>query len=268
MPLVPFRSLAVAAALTATAAALSPAHPAAQASAIVATWKTSDIVIDGSMADWAVLTRIGDGPAVAAMNDATHLYLAVASNDPTVRVQLATGLIVWIDGTARRQQTFGLRVEGLSPRPLSGSAPPAETLPDRVRNPLDRFDLLGPARLQRRLIDDAAAAGFALASGVEDDTVVYEMQIPLAKTDDRPYAVGTQPGSTVSVGLETPPALRQSRERRRLADPRNTKPWLDPGGYGGYFTTPPPPPGGWPKAPPELKPLKLLWTSVRLADVP
>ena len=215
--------------------------------------------------------RVGAGPAVAAQNDDTSLYLAIASNDPTVRVQLATGLIVWLDATARRRQTFGVRLEGLAPRPLAGAAPTptSSSLPDRVSNPLEEFDLLGPARLQRRLVDDPAAVGFTLASGVENDTIVYEIRIPLAHTDATPHAVDARPGTTISLGLETPPDLRRGGGRNRLDNPMSTNPWVqDPWGYGGYFTTPPPPPGGRPRPPEELRPLRLLWTTVRLAAAP
>ena len=48
----------------------------------------------------------------------------------------------------------------------------------------------------------------------------------------------------------------------------NTNPWIyDPWGYGNYFR-PPPPPGGGDRARREepVKPMKLLWTNVRLAD--
>lgn len=244
--------------------------PAAQGT-VTSTWRSSDVAIDGSMTDWPSLVRVGNGPAVAVQNDDTFLYLAVASSDADVRLQLATGLIIWIDGAARRQQTFGLRLEGLAPRPLIGATPTTtrEAIPDRVQNALDRFDLLGPARLQRRLIDEPASLGFLLASGVENDTIVYEVRVPLTKTDAMPHTPATRPGATVSLGLETPPDLQRPRERSRLDNPMGTTPWVqDPWGYGGYFTTPPPPPGGRPKPPPELKPMKLLWTTVALATPP
>jgi hypothetical protein len=260
------------ASLVASAALLAPVEVSrAQTSTIVATWRTAEIAVDGSTADWESLARIGEGPAVSARNDVDDLYLAIASSDPMVRVQLATGLIVWLDASGRRQQSFGLRLEGLAPRPLAGAAPTpsTSTLPDRVVNPLDQFDLLGPARLQRRLIDDPGGAGFRLASGVENDTIVYEMRIPLVRTDATPHALGAKPGASISLGIETPPDLQRGRARNRLDNPMSTSPWVqDPWGYGGYFTTPPPPPGGRPRPPEELRPLRLVWTTVRLATAP
>lgn len=243
----------------------------AQDATLSASWRGTEVTVDGSIRDWNSLTRVGAGPAVAVQNDDSALYIAIASNDPTVRVQLATGAIVWIDPSARRRQTFGLRLEGLTPRPIAGATSvPANDLSDSVLNPLPAFDLLGPARLQRRLIDDAGAIGIALASGVEDGTIVYELKVPLAKNDAAPQAVGARPGTTVSLGIETPADPRPTRSgRNRLDDPTNTNPWLDPWGYGGYFSTPPPPPGGRPRTQQdEFKPMKLVWATVRLATAP
>lgn len=247
-----------------------PMRAAADAT-IAATWRDGEVTVDGSMADWERLQRVDDGPAVAVQNDDTTLYVAVATNDVTVREQLATGLIVWIDATGRKRQTFGLRLEGLAPRPIAGatSNTSAGDLPDQVLNRLESFDLLGPARLQRRLIDNAADVGIALASGVADGMIVYELKLPLAKTDATPQAVGVRPGATISLGLETPADPRPARQRNRLDDPTNTNPWVvNP--YGGYFTQPPPPPGGSPRAPREvvIRPMKLLWVHVRLATPP
>lgn len=233
-------------------------------------WLDTNVTVDGSIADWTRLARIGTGPAMAARNDDHALYLAIATDDVTVRTQLATGLIVWMDGTARKRQTFGLRLEGLAPRPIPGASAAGSSgeLSDGVRNTLRRFDLLGPARLQRRLIDDAADVGMALASGVEDDMMIYELKVPLQSTADTPHAIGVKPGDAIAIGIETPEPPRRPRERNRLANPMSTSPWVqDPWGYGGYFSQPPPPPGGWSKPPKdvELKPMDLLWATVQLA---
>lgn len=234
-------------------------------------WPVNEIVIDGSVGDWPGLERIGDGPGVAAQNDGTTMYLAVASNDPVVRQQLATGLIVWFDGSARKAQTFGVRLEGLARRPLPGATPDAtaSSVLDRnlTLNTLDAFDVLGPAKNQRRLVDNPAAAGVALASGVENGMMVYELKLPLDRGSATPYAIGAKPGATVAVGIETPADPNAPRSRNRLDDPGNTNPWVvNP--YGGYFNPPPPPGGGTRPKEVVIKPIKLIWTSVRLAAGP
>lgn len=237
---------------------------------LTARWRDAAVMVDGSAEEWPGLERVGTGPVVGVQNDGTTLYLAVASNDETVRLQLATGLIVWLDNTAKKAQTFGVRVEGLTRRPLPGANPDpsaADVLnQDRALNRLDEFDLLGPARNQRRLIDEPAAVNVALASGVENGMIVYEIALPLEKTAATPHAVGAKPGATLSLGIETPTDPRGPRQRSRLDNPMSTYPRVnDP--YGGYFNPPPPPGGGGPRPPREveIKPLKVIWTLVRLA---
>lgn len=238
-----------------------------QAQAPDAVWGTDDIVVDGSMTDWTSLRRLGDGPAIAVRNDGESLLLVVASDDERVREQLATGLIVWIDQSGRRQQTFGLRLEGLRPRPLPGSGAAApDPLDESLLTTHEAFDLLGPARLQRRLVDDPAGVGMRLATGVEHGMIAYELRVPLQPSPGTPHAIGATPGSTIAIGLETPepPRVRAGRDR----EPLGPNPWIyDPWGYGNYFR-PPPPPGGGDRARREepVKPLRLTWTTVQLAD--
>ena len=242
---------------------------------IAAAWLEGDVAVDGSVADWSRLERIDDGPALAVRNDHTTLYLVVASSDVTVREQLARGLNVWLDAAGRHGETFGLRLEGLIRRSLPGETPnPGAGNPFGRTvdlNALEQFDLLGPAKLQRRLIDNPAEFGIAMAVGVEDGTIVYELKLPLRKTEGTPHAVGAEPGATLSIGLETPADPQLARSRNRLDDPMNTNPWItNPYGYGRYFNPPPPPEPGASRQPKEvvIKPMKLKWAQVRLATAP
>jgi hypothetical protein len=240
---------------------------------VAATWRRGDVLVDGSVVDWPRLERVGSGPAVAVQHDATTLYVALATSDETVRLQLATGLVVWLDGTAKRGQTFGLRLEGLTRRPLPGANPDAAGDSLSAQRPiltsLDTVDLLGPAKNQRRLLEHPAEVGIAAAWGVEGGAIAYEIRIPLAKGPATPYAVGARPGGTMTIGLETPPDPNARRQRSQLDDPIYN-PWVSTP-YGLVFVPPdPPPPGGRPQPPKEvvIKPLKLAWTIVRLATAP
>ncbi len=237
---------------------------------LMATWRAADISIDGSLTDWAQLSRVGQGPLVGVQNDDRALYLAVASSDAVVRPQLATGLVVWIDRAGGKAQTFGLRLEGLTRRPLPGAAPDAASSGELEpgSHPLDDGDLLGPAKNQRRLIEHPADVGIALAAGVENRLVIYELKLPLAKTEATPYAVDATPGATIAIGLETPTDPKLPKPRSGLDNPMSTNPWVnDP--YGGYFNPPPPTNSG--SRPPKekrIKPMDLVWAMVRLATQP
>lgn len=256
--------------LPATLAALvGGALLSAQGPVLESAWRVREIVIDGQVGDWERLQRVGDGPAVAIDNDQTSLRVAVATNDEVVRRQLATGLVVWIDADGRRRQSFGLRLEGLVRRPLPGATPgaTAATLPPGGTSStvLDQVDVLGPGRGQRRLIEDPASVGIRAAVGTEGGAIGFEIEIPLERTPAAPHAVGARPGSTISVGLETPPDPKTPRERGPLD---SSYPYI----YDPYwmFFNPPPPTNAQNRPPKEvvIKPLKLLWAGARLASPP
>lgn len=66
-----------------------------------------------------------------------------------------------------------------------------------------RLELLGRDKNAHRTLLVDHTPGIGVAVGRMDDTLVYELRVPLAKSADRPYAVGARPGSTIGLGLET-----------------------------------------------------------------
>jgi hypothetical protein len=232
-----------------------------------ATWRPASLVVDGSTSDWPPLQRVDNGPTFGVANDAAAVYVVVASNDPNVRRQLATGLVVWFDPSGQEAQTFGVRLEGLTDAPLLGATPTAAVGDSLAAAPaphaLDAFDLLGPGKSQRRLVEQTDAIGIGLASGMEDRAVVYELKLPLTKSDATPYAVDARPGAAILVGLETP-AEPKVRRRSQLDNPMSTDPYvIDP--YGGYFRPLPTNSGSKPRKEERIKPMKLAWVQVHLA---
>jgi hypothetical protein len=127
---------------------------------------------------------------------------------------------------------------------------------------LDRFDLLGPGKNQRRLVDVTPDLGIEIASGVRAGEVIYEAKIPLAVSATHTYAIGTSPGRTIGLGLATPERPADRSRRQPLVGSSGFIGGLPPigPGYGGT---------GW--APyrerPDSKPLN-VWTTLQLASGP
>jgi hypothetical protein len=55
-----------------------------------------------------------------------------------------------------------------------------------------------------------------MASGIREGEVIYEVKLPLTRTDARLYAVGAAPGGTIGLGLATPESPRDLGRRQRL----------------------------------------------------
>jgi hypothetical protein len=175
---------------------------------VTSQWKTTDIAIDGETSDWPHLERIEKGPSIGAVNDGEFLYLAVFSNDTGIRGPLATGLILWFDPAGGKAQTFGLRLTGVEPRPLPGMT--AAPLPAATSGgQLEQFDILGPGKNQRRLVDITPALDISLAAGTDQGGIAYELKVPLASTPARTVAIGAGPGATIGLGIATPDAPRE-----------------------------------------------------------
>ena len=195
---------------------------------VASTWKDRDISVDARIEDWTALTSLEKGPAVAAANDATMLYLVVATTDPKVRQTLGPGLVLWFDPTGSRKADFGVRLAGPGPGlgfDRAEQSPDADTAMATPRS-AEALDILGPGK-QRHLVPLAPALDLAAATGTEADRLVFELKIPLATSTDHPYAVGAGPGQTITLGLFTP-EVPKSAEGREGREGRGGR-----GGFGG-----------------------------------
>ena len=204
-------------------------------SGLTSGWRTDTVNVDGLSGEWSTLGPIERGLSVGAVNDGEYLYLVVSAKEPEAIAYLSTGLIVWLDPAGRRAETFGLRLEGVEQPPLPGMTPtaPAASSTSITTTVLDRFDLLGPGKNQRRLVDITPDLGIQLASSRAEGEVAYELRIPLQKTAARIYAVGAAPGRRIGLGIGTPAAPVSNAERPRLVGDSGFiggDPW-----YGGGF---------------------------------
>lgn len=229
------------------------------AAGLTSAWRAADIAVDGLAGEWPALEPIERGPVVGAANDGEFLYLVVSAREPDVIAQVAGGLIVWLDPTGRRAETFGLRIPGAELPPLPGMNAAAAAAPTGIRTAvLDRFDVLGPGPNQRRLVDLTPELGVEIASSLAEQEIAYEMKIPLQKTAARPYAVGAVPGRTIGLGLATPETPVNRGQRPRLV------------GDTGYIGGSPWTGGGFAKYREDdgrRKPLR-IWTTLTLAATP
>jgi hypothetical protein len=221
-------------------------------------WRTGAVTVDGLSSDWRTLEPLERGPAVGAVNDGEFLYLVVSARDPESIAHLSTGLIVWLDPAGRRGETFGLRLGGVEQPPLPGmtpTAPPTASSASISTTVLDRFDVLGPGRNQRRLVDLTPELGIEIASSRAENEVAYELKIPLQKTSSRIHAIGVAPGRTIGLGIATPEAPVGRGQRPRLVGDSGSiggNPW-----YGGGFAK-------YREDDGRRKPLE-IWTTLSLA---
>jgi hypothetical protein len=247
--------IAVALACTLTAAVLA-------APALTSTWLAHPVAVDGMPDEWPKLDPLEKGVTAAVSNDDQYLYLTIASNDPDARAVMATGLIVWFDPSGGKTQTFGIWMGGVAPPLLPGMAPGDSATPSSGRSSrvLTEFDLLGPNKNQRRLVDITPALDITLATGTDDMMTSYEMRVPLAAAGGRIYAVNSRPGAVVGLGIATPDRPRERRSTMVGSGGRiGGNPYYGGAGGGGF--------ADFAEPDERIKPLN-VWTTVKLATAP
>jgi len=206
------RAIVLGATLSALSAVVAAAPPV-----LTAAWRTEAIVVDGLSNEWPQPVALERGPSVSVLNDNEFLYLLVTTTDPQIGHLLSTGLIVWLDPAGGKSQSFGVRIAGPEERPLRGASDvPPDFSSGVITNVLDRFDLLGPGKNQRRLVDMTPAMGMEFATGLTEKMITYELKLPLKKSAERLYAAGAAPGATVGLGIATPEAPRDRGRRGPL----------------------------------------------------
>jgi len=185
---------------------------------VASIWRSQDIHIDGVNTEWTSIDELDKGPGVAVANDDSFLYVIVTASDPQMRRQIGNGVILWFDPTGKNKETFALGIPGalrsLAPPGASGSSSDNATVPASVpARTIEDFDVYGPDKNERHWIRMDPAYGIEMAAAVTEGTLVYELKVPLTKSDSQPYAVGARPGSVIGFAVATPdlPAAPSAR---------------------------------------------------------
>jgi hypothetical protein len=184
-------------------------------------WRDHEITIDGADADWQGFTMPVKGQhfSLGVANDGDAIYLCLPTKDRATKAQIArSGLIVWFERTSGKKRPFGVHFPvGLRPEVMDytrgrGVKPGQEKEPERDdRKPpevtqvggQDEIEILGPKK------DDVwplpiDRSGIAARIGVHEDLLVFELKVPLRKSQDLLYAIDAEPGEALRVDVRTP----------------------------------------------------------------
>ncbi len=210
-------------------AILSARTIASEKTHFVSQLRDAPIVADGDFGDWyGNLQPFGEHPvSLQALNDKDFLYLRLTASDAGTRMEIMRlGLTVWFDPSGGDKKKFGIRypvVEHGSGPGQEGERGGGHRGSGRGRggeegmeppHPADRVDILGPGKDDARSLTHQALAGVDVAVRIDQGVLRYELKVPLARSDDHPYAIGTEAGKTIGVGLETGKFEQPSHEGR------------------------------------------------------
>jgi hypothetical protein len=244
-------------------------------------WLDRNVAVDGAGKEWRDATTYFEDEklSVGLLNDGEFMYIALFVGEARTQAQVLThGCTVWFDPSGDESEIFGVHYPlGMA---LGGGGGPdrnEEEMPRMIRPDADSLmkvlaaqpkilEILGPepGELHTQGLRDN---GIEVALRLQKSYLIYELKIPLAVDETRPYGVGAEPGAVIGVGLTTPEIQRPSRPRGR--GPRMGG---GMGGRGGF----PGGAGGRPGGPGTLRrgerpeppsPLE-VWATVKLAAPP
>jgi len=265
-------------------------------------WKKSEIVIDGKQDEWqgSLYDLKKVNVTIGVRNDAENLYLCFISYDQNVGRQIMSGgFTVWFDPSGGTDEHYGIkfpvgRPKGSRPQMPDknsggGNNPPTDfgsgdNLPpmpgndnsaslnyggndDKMASMLltaqRELQFLGPEEKDVQLATTLELKTIKVQLGISQKAFVYELQVPLQKTNDFPFTLApTDKKNILGIGFET-----DDNSSGGMGGPGGGPGGPPPGGGPGG-----PPPGGGPGGPPpgggkgfkSSEPIE-VWTQITLA---
>lgn len=252
-------------------------------------WRDREITVDGDDSEWGNYIQHYDEETrivFCMFNDDSDLYIKLSSPNRTIQSQIiGLGLTVWFDPEGGNDKKFGIHfpigMQGASMKMMGRREKPAGAEDtDQIQKKLEaaqqEIELIGPGINERYTmpVEDAALAGIYVRIGKPRGNIIYELKVPLAFSDDHPYAIGTTADKKIGVGFETGKMNKEMMAERRSKS-GGGKGGRDggrggiSGGMGGRMGGRTGGRGGMPGRERGLMPEPLdLWTKVTLASGP
>jgi hypothetical protein len=152
-----------------------------------------NIIIDGKNEEWddvKIYIR-SKNVAIGAFDDDKFLYLYLVTWDPELRSRiLHSGITTWFDASGGQHKHLGVHF------PVDVSVEQDE---------LSEIEIMeaGAAGFVRAKADFMKNKGVEVKIGQMEQDVMYELKIPLYKSQETPYAIGVKSPRVIGVCFET-----------------------------------------------------------------
>jgi hypothetical protein len=171
-------------------------------------WRDREITVDGKNADWlgAMLFFEEDNVSVGLLNDENFFYICMIAEDQFVRTQMMRqGFTLWFDPDGGKEKTFGIKYPiGMqaSEGDMRRDEQNLERSSQAPRRPMIELEILGPGKDEQKKMLISEAKGIDIIVEFSSGMLVYELKVPLIQSEQHPYAIGAEAGSSVGIGLE------------------------------------------------------------------
>ncbi len=188
-------------------------------------WRDREITVDGKNTEWrgAMLFFEEDNISVGLFNDENYLYICMIAEDQFVRIQMMRqGFTLWFDPDGGKEKTFGIKYPlGMqaSGRGMRRDEQNLERPLQALRRPIIELGILGPGKDELKKMPIEEAKGIDIIVEFSSGMLVYELKVPLIQSEQHPYAIGAEAGSSLGIGLEMS-KMERSNKRRGMSGGR------------------------------------------------
>jgi hypothetical protein len=181
-------------------------------------WRTQNIIIDGKNTEWEGGVFLKDANAsINIYNDNDNIYIGIVSSDKTLaRKIMMNGFTVWLDRTGSDEKNFGIHFPiGMSdsqpqemPQMSENQEPPKGMgerggMEENMMRGFNEFEIMGAGGKPESRIQFVENKGIEVRIGMDKDKFLYELKVPIKIKGDIAYAIGSDTGKVISVGIET-----------------------------------------------------------------
>lgn len=218
-------------------------------------WKGREIVVDGNDTEWQDKMARYQNLSFGICNDEEYIYICLAATDKKTKAQLMglfrQNFTIWFNADGTLNQQFGLRFSNESPYM-------DESLVGRIRfikTPV--FQVIANEMMKNfeieilkndypvAMLSDAQGIDVAASVTMNGRKLVYEIKIPLKKTENQAFAIESSAGKLISFGLSTSEvdinSVREqlvrdyiNSEKQNTANHQKNEAQFNRGGHGRY----------------------------------
>jgi hypothetical protein len=205
-------------------------------------WRDRVISVDGKHEEWQEGMNFveKENVAVGFFNDEDYLYVSMTTSNRDIQRQfMAMGFAIWFDPDGGKKKEFGILFPvgmmemGLMMRGR-GQSQDIETLRENFKKSLNDLEIFMPGEKEPRRMPVADATGIEVTVGDSHEQLIYEIKVPLHKSEIHPYAIAAKADKPIGIGFETAQLDREKmRERMGRGGMGSRPPGGGSGGVGG-----------------------------------
>jgi hypothetical protein len=183
---------------------------------VQSTAQKNPLKIDGFDDDWDIPPKILRGQQISyrISNDDKFIYLCFTTNDRETVLQIfSLGLTVWFDKSGKDNEIFGVHY----PMGMEGKGYPvknprgdrndnresSDRLFNELMESLKKIEIISPEKDKPETMNVTQIKGIEVNIGNLNSSLIYELKVPLKKTQDFEYAINSDTVLSLGIGFQT-----------------------------------------------------------------